>query len=209
METQTNTNTRSVDDTLPDHKGPNWWTDKHTSAWERVKDAMKRDWEQTKNDFSGNGRELKQDAGDTVKQAFGSAPIPAPTVRTHPLDEADAKKAREKMDHETVQTAKAIEDAQIEIVDVGVRAHEDVMKAQTRISEAVERRAEATRNWDEVEQEVRYGFGARTQYPSDQIWDDGVENELRGEWNTLAIGRSWDQSRAEIRRGWNSGSEKV
>ena len=30
---------------------PSWWNEeKHGSAWDRVKQAMKRDWEQTKND---------------------------------------------------------------------------------------------------------------------------------------------------------------
>ena len=42
-----------------------------------VKDALKRDWEQTKHDFSkSKGRELHQDVGDTVKQAAGKEPIP-------------------------------------------------------------------------------------------------------------------------------------
>lgn len=58
------------------HK-PQWWTDKHEGAWDRIKDAMKRDWEQTKHDFSKKkGEELNQGAGDTVKQAAGKEPIP-------------------------------------------------------------------------------------------------------------------------------------
>jgi hypothetical protein len=57
---------------------PNWWSDKHTSAWDRVKDAMERDWEQTKADFSKKqGHELNQNVGDTVKQAAGKEAIPA------------------------------------------------------------------------------------------------------------------------------------
>ena len=57
---------------------PKWWTkEQHESNWDRVKDAMKRDWEQTKNDFHAGGRDLDQDVGDTVKQAAGKQAIPS------------------------------------------------------------------------------------------------------------------------------------
>jgi hypothetical protein len=56
-----------------------WWTqDKHGSAWERIKESMRRDWEQTKNDFKAGGKDLNQDVGDTVKQAAGKQEIPPP-----------------------------------------------------------------------------------------------------------------------------------
>lgn len=59
------------------HANPKWWTDEHTSTWERAKEALKRDWEQTKHDFgSKKAADLHQSAGDTVKQAVGAAPIP-------------------------------------------------------------------------------------------------------------------------------------
>jgi hypothetical protein len=46
-----------------------WHTEKHDSTWDRVKDAFRRDWEQTKNDFgSDKARDLDQDIGDTFKQ---------------------------------------------------------------------------------------------------------------------------------------------
>ena len=56
---------------------PKWWKPEHNGAWDRVKSAMKRDWEQTKADLTKGGTELKQDAGDTVKQAAGKQAIPA------------------------------------------------------------------------------------------------------------------------------------
>lgn len=56
---------------------PSWWDDSHGSAWERVKEAMKRDWEQTKKDLDlPHGHELNQGVMDTIKQAMGSEPIP-------------------------------------------------------------------------------------------------------------------------------------
>jgi len=58
-------------------KNPSWWNDKHEGAWDRIKSAMQRDWEQTKADlFSKSGRDLDQGADDTVKQALGKEPIP-------------------------------------------------------------------------------------------------------------------------------------
>jgi len=59
---------------------PSWWTSNHTSAWDRVREAMKRDWEQTKYDFGVGGRDLDQDVDETVKQAAGKQAIPPRTV---------------------------------------------------------------------------------------------------------------------------------
>ncbi len=57
---------------------PKWWNEeKHGTAWSRVKDALKRDWEQTKSDVHAGGKDIGQDVGDTVKQATGKEPIPA------------------------------------------------------------------------------------------------------------------------------------
>jgi len=56
---------------------PSWWTtDKHEGAWSRLKDAMQRDWEQTRTDFEGHGVELHQNIDDTVAQALGTEHIP-------------------------------------------------------------------------------------------------------------------------------------
>ena len=52
------------------HNKPNWYNNDHDSAWDNVRNAFRRDWEQTKHDFgSKNARDLDQDAGDTVRQA--------------------------------------------------------------------------------------------------------------------------------------------
>jgi hypothetical protein len=63
---------------------PRWWSEAHGSAWERVKAAFRRDWEQTKHDLSdARGHDLGQNVADTVKQAVGSqrAPVERPTYR--------------------------------------------------------------------------------------------------------------------------------
>jgi hypothetical protein len=74
------------------HNDPSWWSDTHNSAWERTKEALHRDWEQTKADLSKGGQELNQDAGDTLKQAAGKQAIP-PGDRPNPVAWTDAEPA--------------------------------------------------------------------------------------------------------------------
>ena len=59
---------------------PNWWTAQHTSQWDNLKTALRRDWEQTKADLQVGGHELNQGVADTMKQAAGGEPAPPPNV---------------------------------------------------------------------------------------------------------------------------------
>ncbi|SPE53561.1 conserved hypothetical protein [Verrucomicrobia bacterium] len=61
---------------MQNKRNPKWWTNEHESAWDRVKAAFKRDWDQTKHDFGGSQPDTDQDVDDTVKQAAGKQPIP-------------------------------------------------------------------------------------------------------------------------------------
>ncbi|HEV2453470.1 MAG TPA: hypothetical protein VGY98_04375 [Verrucomicrobiae bacterium] len=58
------------------YQNPKWWTQENDSAWERVKEAFKRDWDQTKHDFGAREPDTAQNVGNTVKQASGKEPIP-------------------------------------------------------------------------------------------------------------------------------------
>jgi hypothetical protein len=120
---------------------PRWWTPEYGSAWDRVKEALARDWEQTKSDFGRDtARDLNQDVPDTLKQAAGTQNIPPRNVP----------------------------------------------------------------NFEDVEPAYRYGFGARRQYGKEfTTWDDRLESRLRTEWDELKYGRSFDESRPYIRRGWD------
>jgi hypothetical protein len=125
---------------------PKWWNEEHESTWGRVKAAMKRDWEQTKADVSSKGRDLDQDAGDTVKQAMSKQPIP-------PMSQANKN---------------------------------------------------ADDDWKEAEEGYRYGVGARSQYGADNSeWDDRLEGKLQEEWRDMKSGRTWDEVRSSVRRGWD------
>jgi hypothetical protein len=64
-----------------------WWSKDDDSAWDNVKAAFRRDWDQTKHDFGGNPPDLKQDVPDTVKQAAGAQTIPPANVPNFDDDE--------------------------------------------------------------------------------------------------------------------------
>src|ERR1700734_3537740 len=56
---------------------PSWWSDEvHGSAWERVREAMRPDWAQTKHDLSLGGHEMNQSVTDTLRQAAGEPHLP-------------------------------------------------------------------------------------------------------------------------------------
>ncbi|HEX3772360.1 MAG TPA: hypothetical protein VHV30_15895 [Polyangiaceae bacterium] len=55
---------------------PEWYTPADATAWERVKDAVRRDWSQTKHDLHVGGHELNQNLNDTVAQVRGAEAIP-------------------------------------------------------------------------------------------------------------------------------------
>jgi hypothetical protein len=57
-----------------------WWSKDNDSNWEKVKEAFRRDWEQTKHDLGASSPDLNQDVPDTVKQAAGKKHIPPPGV---------------------------------------------------------------------------------------------------------------------------------
>lgn len=61
---------------------PSWYSSEDDTAWEKVKAAFRRDWQQTKHDFGGNTPNLNQQLTDTVSQAAGSKPIPPANVKT-------------------------------------------------------------------------------------------------------------------------------
>ncbi len=63
-------------------KRPAWYSDADDTAWEKIKAAFQRDWQQTKHDFGGKAPNLNQQVGDTVAQATGSKAIPPANVKT-------------------------------------------------------------------------------------------------------------------------------
>jgi hypothetical protein len=68
---------------MKQYKNPKWWTQENDSVWGRVKEAMKRDWDQTKHDFGGDEPNTNQKIGNTVSQARGTETIPPRHVPTY------------------------------------------------------------------------------------------------------------------------------
>lgn len=60
-------------------------------------------------------------------------------------------------------------------------------------------------NWHDAEPAVRYGHGAHKQYGKEHHdWDDKLENRLKSEWNDLKSGRTWQEVKDAVRRGWDA-----
>lgn len=63
--------------------------------------------------------------------------------------------------------------------------------------------------WSRSEPGMRYGYGARAQYASEMEWTDKLEAKLREEWNDLKSGKTWDEVKAAVRRGWDAARSKT
>lgn len=112
-------------------------------TWDRIKEALRRDWEQTKHEFSStSGHELNQDIGDTLKQAAGKQAIP-PDNRPNPPRVIDT--------WETAEPA----------IQFGYEAAADEDWSSQLDSTLAARwrgRGDKTRDWSEVRHYVRHGF---------------------------------------------------
>ncbi len=53
-----------------------WRNEPHGSLWRRLKDALRRDWLQTRADARAGGRDLGQRTANTFRQAIGTEWIP-------------------------------------------------------------------------------------------------------------------------------------
>jgi hypothetical protein len=58
--------------------------------------------------------------------------------------------------------------------------------------------------WTRNEPGIKYGYGAATQYTNEMDWSDRLEMKLREEWNDLKTGKTWDEVKSAVRRGWDS-----
>jgi hypothetical protein len=58
--------------------------------------------------------------------------------------------------------------------------------------------------WNRAEEGYRYGVGARSQYGHEHSqWDDKLEGKLKEEWGDMKSGRTWDEVKSTVRRGWD------
>ncbi len=221
--------TRAVD---PQAADASWWSDPRLSGWDRVQEAFRRDWEQTKADLAqGAGHDLHQTAGDTLKQASGDAAVPRMSQPTRPSTAADARRAKGHLVDESRKVVEAVASAQSAVeeeraqlrdrthdlqVDLAVqyarvtdtisdatlRANRRTQKAQGKVREALLHCDGAREAWIKAEREASYGFAARAHYLQHPDWTPELETTLRGEWIQVKDGGSWDDARHGVRGGW-------
>lgn len=153
---------------------PNWWNEQiHGTAWERVKAAMQRDWEQTKNDFTPGAPDLNQDVDDTIKMATGNAPIPPVGVITPPSNgevkaeiKALNKELKELIDAKASAPRAAWSDVEHSVAyGFAAKSHYSNKYPSWDVGLERELRGEwetgnKERKWDDVRDHVRTGFNA-------------------------------------------------
>lgn len=179
---------------------PSWWTEeRHGSAWGRVKEAMKRDWEQTKHDLRMGGRELDQDVDDTVKQAAGKEAIPpraVPNAPHMPKAQPSGAPARRASGASSASTA-------------DISGTRGVKTGANTFDDDYRRAYTHDLAWDDVEGPMAFGYGAREQYGTQYAqWDDALEMKLRNDWETSGtLGektrRKWEDVKAWVRMGFD------
>lgn len=69
METTTNHRHKHDVKTAPHTDWPAWWSNENTTAWERAKEGMRRDWQQTKQAFD------KENGQGKGRKSVGAIPV--------------------------------------------------------------------------------------------------------------------------------------
>jgi hypothetical protein len=91
--------------------------------------------------------------------------------------------------------------------DVSSKGHDMDQDVDDTVKQAAGKQAippMGMKNPDDDEDALRYGAGARKHYESaHREWDDRVESKMREEWTDLKTGRTWDEVKAAVRRGWD------
>jgi hypothetical protein len=59
-------------------------------------------------------------------------------------------------------------------------------------------------NWEQIEPALRYGAGARQQYPEYTVWTEDLEARLRRDWGEANDESAWGRIKDYVRRGWES-----
>jgi hypothetical protein len=159
-----------------DHpRNPSWWTPQGDAAWDRVKDAVRREWAQAAL------------PAQVVMEALRAQPSSASLA---PLWKSEA--ASRRMAEAEEQLAGHFADVQRDAALENERQHGGSVNPELRDV-----------HWLKVEPATRYGFLARHRPESPRQWDHHVEDELRTEWNDLRMEASWEDSLAHVRRGWD------
>ena len=123
------------------------------------------------------------------------------------------REARKDLERQPGSTRQQRADAQDKASDRIALAQDQAFKGIAggfaKIEEAGARRAEAIAKWSDAEQEVRYGYSVRSQYPAGHPWDEALEKKLETEWDALLTDMPWSAARQGVRRGWDYASKAL
>ena len=136
------------------HWHPSWFKDEHASKWEMVKEAVRRDWQQTKHDLHMGGHELNQQAKDTVKQVAGKEAIPSINRPNPPKVIGDLSGEWEKVE-QPVEYGYA---ARSQFGSQHAQWDEELEKDLRREWESPKNTPGANRRWEDVKPLVRHGY---------------------------------------------------
>ena len=136
------------------HWHPTWHKAEHTSGWERVKEAVRRDWQQTKHDLHMGGHELNQKIDDTMKQASGKENIPS-------INNANPPKVVGDLNGDWERVEQPLEYGYAARQQFGSKYNGWNEELETGLRtewESPTNKAASTRKWDEVKPLVRRGY---------------------------------------------------
>jgi hypothetical protein len=141
-----------------EHWHPTWHKPEHAMQWDRVKEAVRRDWQQTKHDLHVGGHQLSQHVGDTLKQASGAEDIPS-------INDANPQKIIGELRGEWESAAPSVEYGYAARNQFGsVHAEwDDVLDRDLRMEwESAPSTGKASGLWDDVKPHVRHGYDYRS-----------------------------------------------
>ena len=62
-------------------------------------------------------------------------------------------------------------------------------------------------DWDEVRSAMKYGVGARKQYPDVTGWNDDIASRLKDDWSKSYEPSTWERVKRFVKRGFEHRSE--
>ncbi len=134
------------------HWHPTWQKPEHTMSWDRVKEAFRRDWQQTEHDFHMGGHELNQKAGDTFKQATGKDDIPN-------INDANPPRVIGELTGEWERVEPKLEYGYAARQQFGARPWDEGIETDLKTAWESETNKQAkTDTWDSVKHYVRRGY---------------------------------------------------
>lgn len=129
---------------------PEWHKNEYADGWDRIKEAIRRDWQQTEHDLHMGGHELNQGIGDTMKQAAGKEAIPS-------INQANPPKVIGDLSGEWERVEQPLEYGYAARQHFGNTTWDDKLEGNLR-RDWESPANKASGEWDKVRNYIRYGY---------------------------------------------------